>query len=279
MVPQAFRLGRQSIKHSTVQAVEVDKEETFEVTKEEKTSDIPSSMIANNIYHLEMSQTMSALTLARTATTGSQFTGFSRKRKGPAFPPYVPGGRGGPSGSGSGGPPGRGPPGGGGGGPPGSGVFFPARGPGAAGGGGGGKLGGNPPRIFDRTRSKADTFMNEFNLYHLTNIGADQVDNPMKRAALLLGFIQGENIKDWVKRWAVCALDQYNTGLLSTDEHYGNTIARAFEQAFQDTGTTECTEERLCHLSFTPGEVDGFIAKFKSLANMSRYNGSWLDST
>ena len=79
-----------------------------------------------------MSQTMSALTLARMATTRSQdlFTGFSTKGKGPALPPYVPGGGGGPSGSGSGG-------------PPGGGSFFPTIGPGG-GGGGGGKLGGNP---------------------------------------------------------------------------------------------------------------------------------------
>ena len=109
-----------------------------------------------------MSQTMSALTLARTATTGShpQFMGFSMKGKGPALPPYILSGGGGPSGSGSGGPPGGGPPGGGGGGggPPGGGGVFPAVAPGAA-GGGGGKLGGNPPRIFDGTRSEADTFM------------------------------------------------------------------------------------------------------------------------
>ena len=113
--------------------------------------------------------------------------------------------------------------------------------------------------------------MNELNLYHLTNTGADQVGNPMKRAVHLLGFIQGENIKDWVKRWTMWALDQYNTGLLSMDEHYWNTIARAFKQAFQDTGATERTKEKLCHLSFTPGEIDGFIAKFESLANKAGY--------
>ena len=42
-VPQSFRLGRESIRHSTVQAVEVDPEETFKVTKtveEEKPSDV-----------------------------------------------------------------------------------------------------------------------------------------------------------------------------------------------------------------------------------------------
>ena len=164
-----------------------------------KTSNKLSSMITDNLHRLAMSQTMSALTLAGTATTRSQdqFTGFSVKGKGPALPPYVPGGGGGPSGCGSGGLPGRGPPGGGGGGggPPGGGGFFPAIAPGAA-GGGGGKLGGNPPRIFDGTCSEANTFMNEFSLYRLTNIGVDQVDNPMKRTTLLLGFIQVENVKD-----------------------------------------------------------------------------------
>ena len=148
-------------------------------------------MTTSNIDHLAMSQTMAALTLAGMATTGSHFdTGFSQKGKGPALPPYRFGGGGGPSGSGPpGGPPGGGAPGGGGGGPPGGGGVFPLPGPSAAAGRGGGKLGGNPPRIFDGTRSEADAFMNEFSLYRLTNIGADQIDNPMKRAALLLGFI------------------------------------------------------------------------------------------
>ena len=105
MVPQAFRLGWQSIRHSTVQAVEVDREEVFEASdqdKQEEPSNVPSSSTTGSIYSSAMSTT-AALTLAGTATTGtqSQFTGFSRKGKGPMFPPYVPGG-GGPSGSGLG---------------------------------------------------------------------------------------------------------------------------------------------------------------------------------
>ena len=85
-VPQAFRLGRQSIRHSTVQAAEVDPEETFEVTEtveEEKPSNILSSTITDNFHRSAMSQTVSALTLAGTATTRSQdpFMDFSRKGK------------------------------------------------------------------------------------------------------------------------------------------------------------------------------------------------------
>ena len=34
----------------------------------------------------------------------------------------------------------------------------------------------------------------------------------------------------------------------------------------------ECAEEKLCHLSFTPGEIDGFFAKFESLTNEAGYN-------
>ena len=33
----------------------------------------------------------------------------------------------------------------------------------------------------------------------------------------------------------------------------------------------ERTEENLCHLTFTPGEINGFIAKFESLANKAGY--------
>ena len=113
--------------------------------------------------------------------------------------------------------------------------------------------------------------MNKFSLYHLTNIGADQIDNPMKRAALLLGFIQGENVKDWVKHWTNWVIDQINMGRPATDEYYWTTIAQAFESAFQDTGTTERAEEKLCHLAFTPGEIDGFISKLESLANEAGY--------
>ena len=93
----------------------------------------------------------------------------------------------------------------------------------------------------------------------------------MKRAALLLGFIQGENVKDWVKYWTNWAIDQINTGHPTMDEYCWTTIAAAFKQTFQDTGTMECAEEKLCHLSFTPGEVDIFIARFESLANKANY--------
>jgi hypothetical protein len=81
-----------------------------------------------------------------------------------------------------------------------------------------------------------DSFMNQFNLYCITNIDAEQMQNPMKCAALFLGFIKGPNIKDWVKRWTNWTIDQFTTGHATTDEHYWNKVLHGFQNAFQDTG-------------------------------------------
>ena len=62
MVPQAFRLGRQSIIHSTVQAAEVDQKEVFEASEtEEKPSNIPSSTTTGDIYSSAMSMSRNDL--------------------------------------------------------------------------------------------------------------------------------------------------------------------------------------------------------------------------
>src|SRR6266404_6433408 len=79
---------------------------------------------------------------------------------------------------------------------------------GPPGGGGNGKLGGNPPSEFDGDQSKANTFRNQFDLYRITNIDAEQMTNPMKRTALFLGFLKGPKVKDWVRKWTNWIVEQ-----------------------------------------------------------------------
>src|SRR6266702_618128 len=143
---------------------------------------------------------------------------------------------------------------------------------GAGGGGGNGKLGGNPPSDFDGNRALVDTFINEFNLYCLSNIDAEQMMNLMKRAALMLGFIKGPNVKDWTKCWTNWMVREFTTGRPTTDEHYWSEVARGFQIVFQDTGARERAEDKLCHLAFIPNEVDTFITQFESLATEATYN-------
>ena len=72
--------------------------------------------------------------------------------------------------------------------------------------------GASPPAEFNGDCAQADAFLNEFNLYCITNIDMEQMINPMKHTALFLGFIKGENVKDWVKKWTNWILNQINTG-------------------------------------------------------------------
>jgi hypothetical protein len=203
-----------------------------------------------------MSQTVlstaaAALTLAGT-TAPKQTTGFLGKGKTPAGQP--PSGGGPPGGSGGGdlpgGPPAGGgpfgPPGGGGGGAPGGGA--------PGGGGSNSKLGGNPPDTFDGDRAMFNQFMNQFNLYRITNLDAEQMINPMKRTALFLGFIKGPNVKDWVKQWTNWTINQFTTGRATNDEYY-----------------REHAEMCLNHLLMTQNEVDIFLAQFESLAHEAQY--------
>jgi hypothetical protein len=258
-VPSTYGLGRPVYPVTTVA---VDADDT-EATSGQYQS---SYFKPGNTQSLAMTSTVTtaaaALTLANTSAPSRLAQNFFSRRPG----------SGPPGGSGGGAPPPI-PPGGGGGG-----------GRGSNGGGGGaglppvvppgapgGKLGGNPPTEFNGDRSLADEFMNAFNLYRLTKIDAEKMLNPMKRATLLLGFIKGPNIKDWVKRWTTWIITQYDTGLATTDERYWNKIRLAFQASFQDTTSRERAEDKLCHLAFIPGDMDTFIAQFKSLALEATY--------
>jgi hypothetical protein len=213
---------------------------------------------------MDMSQTAlstaaAALTLAGMKAPG-QVASFLGKGKKPAGQP--PSGGGPPGGTGGGGGLPGGPPGGGApGGAPGGGAHR----------GGNGKLGGNPPDVFDGDRATVDAFMNQFNLYHIANLDVEQMVNPMKRAALFLGFIKGPNVKDWVKQWTNWTIDQYTMGRATTDEYYWTTIIHGFEDAFRDTGARERAEMRLTHLLMTQNEVDIFLVQFKTMAHEAQY--------
>jgi hypothetical protein len=182
-VPQSLQLGRESIHHSTAQAADIDDDSsTGHTNKPSKLKDFLNPKMTTHTM-TGTSMAAAALTLANTdvPTTTPIFRGFGSKVTGSKG--------GGPPPTGPFGPPGGGPPAGG-----------HGAGGGAGGGpGGGGKLGGNPPPEFNGNRSYALTFMNKFNLYRLANMDAEQMTQPLKRAVLLLGFIKGPNINDWVQ--------------------------------------------------------------------------------
>jgi hypothetical protein len=113
--------------------------------------------------------------------------------------------------------------------------------------------------------------MTEFNLYWITNHDTDHMSNPMKCAALFLGFIQGPIVQAWIQHQTQWMVDQLTTGRIDTDEGYWTHISNEFQATFQDTGLKEHTQEKLCTLPFIPGEVDRFIAQFETLGHEANF--------
>ena len=66
-------------------------------------------------------------------------------------------------------------------------------------------------------------------------------------------------------------LARYNRTGDTTDEAYWDHLGQEYMQAFQDTASRERAEEKLKHLSFIPGDVDTFIAQFRTLADEAMY--------
>ena len=281
-VPSSLGLGRKSINPSTIQAADVDEEETGHIQS-------PSQAH----QHYRMATTTQTQAGTSTGAAARTLAGQSAPASAPLVKSFIskPGRRGstgtghkvslgGPGGPGGGfsGFPGPGFPGGGfpGGGAPGGGGGPPGGGPpgggGPAGGGGGGdKLGGNPPPEFDGDRSYANHFMNKFNLYRLANMEAVQMRVPMKRAALLLSFIKGPNVDDWVQQRTNEILDRFNRTGDQLDEIYWTNLGQQFMDTFWDTASRERAETKLRGLPWIPGDVDTFIVQFRSLAEQAQY--------
>ena len=235
-VPSTYQLGRRVRAQNIVSGIDVDDTEAKGHTQSSLTK---TGISQSSAMSTTLTTAAAALTLAGTQPPGGKVHQFFAKGGKGSQPGGNP-----PAG---GGPPPAGPPGGGGGPPGGSGGGGPGAGGagGAGAGGGNGKLGGNPPTEFNGDRSTADAFMNEFNLYRITNIDAEQMVNPMKRVALFLGFIKGPLVKDWVKRWTNWVIAQMNTGRPTMDEYFWTEVSRGFQAAFQDTEAREWAEEKL----------------------------------
>jgi hypothetical protein len=58
---------------------------------------------------------------------------------------------------------------------------------------------GSLPRIFDRDRTKADTFLTEFLRYLMLNHGVPGLESPIRQVALALTLIKGEKVDLWVR--------------------------------------------------------------------------------
>jgi hypothetical protein len=105
----------------------------------------------------------------------------------------------------------------------------------------------------------------------MDSIGAaDVINTPFTRAMLFLSFIKGPNIQEWVAAQIEWLGDQLAGGAQVHNEYLWRTIIDRFKDAFTDTMSVEKAERAIKEICMKDGDLDGYIAKFKQLARISR---------
>jgi hypothetical protein len=62
---------------------------------------------------------------------------------------------------------------------------------------GNGKLEGKEPTIFSGDRAQVDEFMHELKLYQFLNSNAPLINDPYRKVAHALTFVQGAAVAEW----------------------------------------------------------------------------------
>jgi hypothetical protein len=87
-----------------------------------------------------------------------------------------------------------------------------------------GSLKGESPNVFNGTRSKAETFKDEFFIYWKINRANASMKKPLIRILMALSFIKEDKVKNWV-RGQMIMVDKKtmasDRGLDPSNKHFG----------------------------------------------------------
>jgi hypothetical protein len=95
---------------------------------------------------------------------------------------------------------------------------------------------GSPPNVFDGTRDKVDSFLQAFGLYRAINCRYITMREPYNRIMMMLSYIKGPKIDNWVHEKAMLLETAVSNGMANpNNEHVWNTFIKEFIEAFTDT--------------------------------------------
>jgi hypothetical protein len=95
---------------------------------------------------------------------------------------------------------------------------------------------GSPPNIFDGMRDKVDSFLQAFGLYRAINRQHITMREPYNRIMMMLSYMKGPKIDDWVREKATLLETAVANGTANlNDKHVWNTFLKEFTDAFTDT--------------------------------------------
>jgi hypothetical protein len=125
---------------------------------------------------------------------------------------------------------------------------------------------GSPPNIFDGTRDKVDSFLQAFGLYRAINRRHITMREPYNRIMMMLSYMKGPKIDDWVWEKATLLEAAVANGTANpNDEHMWNTFIEEFTDAFTDTTRREQATLDLINIQMKGEDLDTYISTFHHL--------------
>jgi Retrotransposon gag protein len=135
---------------------------------------------------------------------------------------------------------------------------------------------GSPPNIFDGTRDKVDSFLQAFGLYRAINRQHITMREPYNRIMMMLSYMKGPKIDDWVREKATLLEAAVSNGMANpNDEHVWNTFLEEFMDAFTDTTQREQATLDLINIQMKGEDLDTYISTFHHL----RERAGWEPDT
>jgi hypothetical protein len=120
----------------------------------------------------------------------------------------------------------------------------------------GGALYGAPPPFFKGDLKEANRFLLAFKGWRAVNSEKKTMMNLYSRVALILTFINGEDVQDWKEHELDLLNKQITNGHAWTEEYLWNEFKQAFKAAFNDLSKVlnmQTQLDKLLHVKATAG--------------------------
>ena len=133
-----------------------------------------------------------------------------------------------------------------------------------------GDLIGIPPTTFDGDRSKAEQFGTQLGIFMTINDRNPVIANPVRRVALVLSYIRGPKVDEWVSQQFNALMtrafgdDNHASTHTYKDEALWDDFVAEFERAYEEMA--EEVLARLKDLRMTGDDAEMYIATFENLA-------------
>jgi Retrotransposon gag protein len=136
----------------------------------------------------------------------------------------------------------------------------------------GGALYRAPPPFFRGDSKEADRFLLAFKGWKAVNSKKKAMMNPYSQVALILTFIDGEDIQDWKEHKLNLLNERITNGHLQTEEYLWNEFKKAFKATFKDTSKILNAQTQLNKLQQDREGVKQYIVKFNCLLKQAGFD-------